>query len=214
MLKQDAKSPTLTHLQTLLDRQQWLALERPVVALNSHLPDMLRVVLSIRAGRISASTILRRLGTYSRKNRLYQAFRELGRVVRTGFLLRYVSNVELRSTIQGASNKSEALNHFLKWVFCGGEGIIAENSRDEQRKAIKYNHLVANCLIFHNLCSLTRLVQTLEQRGESVPEDAIGAISPYLTEHINRFGDYSLNLARKPPQPDYGYNLQQTASRH
>jgi hypothetical protein len=51
------------------------------------------------------------------------------------------------------------------------------------------------------------LVQNLEQRGESVPEDAIAAISPYLTEHINRFGDYTLNLDRKPPQPDYGYTL-------
>jgi predicted nuclease of restriction endonuclease-like (RecB) superfamily len=27
----------------------------------------------------------------------------------------------------------------------------------------------------------------------------------YLTEHINRFGDYSLNLAKKPPQPDETY---------
>ena len=82
----------------------------------------------------------------------------------------------------------------------------------QQRKTIKYNHLVANCLIFHNLCSLTRLVQDLEQRGETVPEDAIAAISPYLTEHINRFGDYTLNLARKPPQPDYGYTLRRADS--
>jgi TnpA family transposase len=133
-------------------------------------------------------------------------------VIRTGFLLRYISDTELRSTIQGATNKSEALNRFLKWTFFGGEGIIAENSRDEQRKAIKYNHLVANCLIFHNLCSLTRLVQTLEQRGEVVPEDVIAAISPYLTEHINRFGDYIISLARKPPQPDYGYTPKRTAS--
>jgi hypothetical protein len=126
---------------------------------------MLRVVLSIKSGRISASTILRRLGTYSRKNRLYQAFCELGRVIRTGFLLRYISDSQLRSTIQGATNKSEALNRFLKWTFFGGESVISENSRDEQRKTIKYNHLLANCLIFHNLCSLTRLVQHLEQRN-------------------------------------------------
>jgi TnpA family transposase len=180
--------------------------------IETYLPDMLRVVLSIKAGRISASTILRRLGTYSRKNRLYQAFCELGRVIRTGFLLRYISDAQLRSTIQGATNKSEALNRFLKWTFFGGEGVITENSRDEQRKTIKYNHLVANCLIFHNLCSLTRLVQHLEQRGETVSEDAIAAISPYLTEHINRFGDYTLNLGRKPPQPDYGYTLRRSAS--
>ena len=27
------------------------------------------------------------------------------------------------------------------------------------------------------------------------------AISPYLTEHINRFGDYTLNLGRNRPNP-------------
>ncbi len=52
------------------------------------LPDMLRVVLSIKAGKIMPSTILRRLATYSRKNKLYLALRELGRVVRTIFLLK------------------------------------------------------------------------------------------------------------------------------
>jgi hypothetical protein len=45
-----------------------------------------------------------------------------------------------------------------------------------------------------------------------VPEESIAAISPNLTEHINRFGDYTLNLARKPPHPDYGYTLRRAAS--
>jgi len=38
------------------------------------------VVLSIKAGTVSSALLLRRLGTYSRRNRLYQAFSELGRV--------------------------------------------------------------------------------------------------------------------------------------
>ena len=46
---------------------------------------MLRVELSIKAGRLLPSAILRRLGTYSRKNRLYFAFRELGRAIRTAW---------------------------------------------------------------------------------------------------------------------------------
>jgi len=28
-------------------------------------------------------------------------------------------------------------------------------------------------------------------------------MNPYLTEHINRFGDHTLNLDRKLPQPNY-----------
>jgi TnpA family transposase len=175
--------------------------------IRTHWPDMLRVAVSIRAGRITAATILRRLGTYSRKNKLYLAFRELGRVVRTGFLLRYLAGTELRSTIQAATNKSEQLNRFLKWVFFGGEGIITDNSRDEQRKVIKYNHLVANCLIFHNVCSLTHVIRQLQDEGEDIPETALARISPYLTEHINRFGDYVLNMNRTPLQPAYDFTF-------
>jgi TnpA family transposase len=70
--------------------------------IETHLPDLLRVTLSIQMGRISPSTILRRLGTYSRKNRVYFAARELGRGMRTVFLLRYMSDPELQRTIQAA----------------------------------------------------------------------------------------------------------------
>ena len=56
--------------------------------IETMLPEMLRVALSIGAGRIRPSTILRRLATYSHKNKLDFAFRELGRVVRTALLLR------------------------------------------------------------------------------------------------------------------------------
>jgi len=95
----------------------------------THLPDMLRVGVSIAAGNITPSTILRRLGTYSRKNHLYQAFRELGVAVRTAFLLQYVGDAELRSTIQAATNKSESFNDFVKWLAFGGAGLTHPSDR-------------------------------------------------------------------------------------
>ncbi|MDV4011628.1 hypothetical protein CMT57_17540 [Elizabethkingia anophelis] len=48
-----------------------------------NLPDILRIALSIKSGKVNSSTILRRLGTYSRNNKLYLALWELGRVIRT-----------------------------------------------------------------------------------------------------------------------------------
>ena len=59
-------------------------------------------------------------------------------MVRTIFLLRYLSDDDLRRKIQRATNKSELFNKFAQWVFFGGGGIIAESVRDEQRKIIKY----------------------------------------------------------------------------
>ena len=170
---------------------------------------MLRVALSIKAGRISAATILRRLGTYSRRNRLYQAFRELGRVVRTVFLLRYLHDPELRAKIQAATNKSEAFNGFVKWLNFGGEGVIAENDRDRAREAHQVQPSRRQLLdIPQRLLIDPHRAGPSKRRGE-VPEDALACISPYLTEHINRFGDYTLNMDRKPPQADYGFALRQ-----
>ena len=82
----------------------------------------------------------------------------------------------------------------------GGEGVIATNDRDEQRKFIKYNHLVANCLIFYNVVQISQILNQLIQEGYSFSPEAIAALSPYGTEHINRLGRYQLDLERKPPE--------------
>lgn len=188
------KNSTYTHIDTLFsDTIDWKLIQ-------THLPDMLRVVLSIKAGRIMASTLLRKLGTYSKKNRLYQAFRELGRVIRTEFLLKYISDSDLRVLIQAATNKSEAFNGFSQWLAFGGDGTISTNDRDEQRKIIKYNHLVANCLIFHNVFSISRVLQDLQRENYPLEPWQIAALSPYLTWHINRFGRYDLDMEKQPPE--------------
>ena len=79
---------------------------------------MLRVAVSIGAGSVKPSTILRRL-------------------------------------IQPAANQSERFNQFAQWVDLGGGALTTEGMRDEQRKFIKHNHLVASVLIFQN-CALNR----------------------------------------------------------
>jgi TnpA family transposase len=131
--------------------------------ISCHLPDMLQVAQSIRAGRLSPSTILRKLGTASRKNKLYFAFRELGRVIRTLFLLEYIGDEELRRIIHAAQNKCEGFNHVTQWVHFGADKIT-DNVRDEQLKVIKYNHLVANLVIFHNCQTLTQALKERKQR--------------------------------------------------
>jgi TnpA family transposase len=138
-------------------------------------PDMMRVAVSIRTGNILPSDILRRLNSSSRKNKLYFGFRELGRVVRTIFLLRYLSDAELRRTIQAATNKSERFNQFVQWVSFGGDSVIAENTRDEQRKFIKYNHLVANLLVFHNIVTLSRALNRLQSDDLRASDQALAA---------------------------------------
>jgi TnpA family transposase len=156
-----------------------------------HLPDMLQVAQSIRAGRISPSIVLRKLGTASRKNKLYYAFRELGQVIRTISLLEYISDHELRRIIQSAQNKCEGFNNFAQCVYFGSN-TIEDNVRENQLKIIKYNHLIANLLIFHNCHTITQAFKELEAEGFQLTPELVAAFSPYRTHHTNRFGMYEL----------------------
>ena len=113
------------------------------------------------------------------------------------------TDADLRQTIQAATNKSEAFNRFIRWVFFGGQGVIACNNRTLQRKRIKYSHLVANCVIFHNVYAQTQVLHQLAQEGYAVEEEVLARMSPYLTAHVNRFGSYTLDFQREVPPPDY-----------
>jgi TnpA family transposase len=163
-----------------------------------YMPDMLRVALSISKGKLAPSTILRRLGTQSRKNKLYFAFRELGRVVRTIYLLEYLSDEELRKTVRAATISSEEWNSFIDWIAFGGNGIITENVRDEQRKIIKYNHLVANLTVLHNVQTMMKILNDLKNEGYTITEQMASYFAPYRNSHINRFGKIDLKFDQIP----------------
>lgn len=191
------KEQTFQHIDSLFkDTIKWDLIE-------NNLPDILRIALSIKSGKVNASTILRRLGTYSRKNKLYLALRELGRVIRTIFLLEYITESQMREMIHSATCKSEEFNDFLQWVMFGNKGIIAENIRHEQQKVIKYNHLVANMIILYNVITMTNVIGELTKEGLQIDAETLAATSPFRRENINRFGSYSLDMDREGPKIEF-----------
>jgi hypothetical protein len=167
--------------------------------IETHVPDLLRIVLSVKNGTITASTILGKLNTYSHKNKLYQAFRELGRVIRTGFLLQYIGDPELRAIIQRKTNTSESFHGFAKWLAFGNGGVIPTNNRREMRKYLTDNHLLANLVIFVNVVLLTQAMNELVREGHRIDPEAV-ALSPSITQHLVRFGLYQVDHTR-PPDP-------------
>ena len=57
---------------------------------------------------------------------------------------------------------------------------------------------MANLLVFHNVVSMTRELQSLIDERYAVTPEIISRLSPYKTEHINRFGTYELRFDRVP----------------
>jgi hypothetical protein len=70
------------------------------------------------------------------------------------------------------------------------------------RKMIKYNHLVANLLIFHTVVGMTKALDAIAGSAwhDAITPEALAGLSSYQTEHVNRFGNYVLDLTT-PPAP-------------
>ena len=87
----------------------------------------------------------------------------------------------------------------MKWLGFGNNGVIPSNNREQQRRYVRYNHLVANLLVLHNTDAMTRVLQDLVDEGYHITNNIAAYLSPHRTEHVNRFGHLDLRLDRIPP---------------
>lgn len=165
--------------------------------IETHWQDLMQVALSIQAGKISSPMLLRKLGSYSRRNKLYHAAQALGSVVRTIFLLNWIGSRELRQEVTANTNKIESYNGFSKWLSFGGD-VIAENDPDEQQKRLRYNDMVASSVILQNTVDMMRILQKLARDGWQFTDEDVSFLSPYLTSNVKRFGEFNLKLKRTP----------------
>lgn len=166
--------------------------------IETHWQDMMQVVLSIQAGKVLPSMLLRKLGSHNRQNKLFCAFRELGRVERTLFLLRYISEADFRKGIRAETTKIESYHDFLDWIGFGGP-VLKSGDPVEQVKQVKYRDLVANAIMLHNVADLTDVLNDMAAEGWSLTKEGVGRLSPYMREHLRRFGQYALDMDDQPP---------------
>ncbi|WP_234338476.1 transposase, partial [Xanthomonas citri] len=67
--------------------------------------------------------------------------------------------------------------------------------------------LVANLVILHNVEQMTRVLAELREEGSNISPDVLAGLSPYRTSHINRFGDYTLDLKRQVEPIDFSRRI-------
>ena len=69
----------------------------------------------------------------------------------------------------------------------------------EQIKQVKYMDLVASAIMLHNVADLTDLLSDMAAEGLPVTKELVSRLSPYMREHIRRFGQYVLDMDDHPP---------------
>jgi TnpA family transposase len=157
----------------------------------------LRLAASIKQGTVTASLMLRKLGSYPRQNGLAIALRELGRIERTMFILDWLQSVELRRRVHAGLNKGEARNALARAVFLNRLGEIRDRSFQQQRYRASGLNLVTAAIVLWNTVYLERATQALQKAGSAIDESLFQFLSPLGWEHINLTGDYIWRQSRK-----------------
>ena len=168
--------------------------------IRAHWDDILRLAASIKQGTVTASLMLRKLGSYPRQNGLAVALRELGRIERTLFALDWIQNVELRRRVQIGLNKGEAKNALARAVFLNRLGEVRDRSFENQRYRASGLNLVVSAIVLWNTVYLERAVQALRDSGKNVDDKLLPHLSPLSWEHINLTGDYIWRQSRQVEQ--------------
>lgn len=158
--------------------------------IRNHWDEILRLASSIQTGTVTASLMMRKLGSYPRQNGLAKALRELGRIERTLFILDWLQSVELRRRVQVGLNKGEARNALARAVFFYRLGEIRDRSFEQQRYRASGLNLITAAIVLWNTVYIERAIQALREYGVDVDDKLLQYLSPLGWEHINLTGDY------------------------
>lgn len=158
--------------------------------IRAHWDEIMRLSASIKQGTVTASLMLRKLGSYPRQNGLAVALRELGRIERSLFALEWMQSIELRRSAQIGLNKGEAKNSLARAVFLNRLGEIRDRSFDNQRYRASGLNLVVAAIVLWNTVYLELAVQALRDSGKDIDDTLLQHLSPLGWEHINLTGDY------------------------
>jgi len=152
--------------------------------------DVARLAASIQQGTVTASLILRKLSAYPRQNGLAVGLRELGRIERTLFTLKWLQDPALRRRVSAGLNKGEARNSLARAVFFYRLGEIRDRSYENQRYRASGLNLVVAAITLWNTVYLERAVAALRQQQQHVDDSLLAHLAPLGWNHINLTGDY------------------------
>jgi TnpA family transposase len=154
--------------------------------------EMLRVALSLKQRTAPAHVIVPRLTNSLPADRLATAFTNLGRIIKTQYMRRSLTDRELRRTVQLQLNKG-AYRHKLPRRICfADQGECTTGDYEEIMNKASGLSLVSNAILYWNTLKITEIVDNLRAQGEAIDDETLAHISLLPFRHVVPNGMYGL----------------------
>ncbi|GAB4038314.1 Tn3 family transposase [Spirosoma gilvum] len=154
---------------------------------------ILRLVVSIKLKYTLASLVMKRLNSYALQNPLYLALKELGKVIRTEFLLRYMNDEQMRHRTHQQQEKIESAHALSRAVSYGNNGVLQYANQEELLTMQGCKRLIENAVICWNYLYLSRLLVTATKAERAVILEMLPRTSPVAWQHINFQGEFNFD---------------------
>jgi len=159
-----------------------------------HWDDLLRLAGSLSTGTVQAESLIRMLQRGDRPTKLGRALQELGRVIKTLFVLNYLDDEAYRRRMLTQLNRGEGRHKLARVVFYRQRGELRQRYREGQENQLTALGLVVNAIIVWNTLYLERTLDALRAAGHTVRDENVARLSPLVHEHVNVLGRYSFSL--------------------
>jgi TnpA family transposase len=159
-----------------------------------HWDDLLRLAGSLKLGLVQAGGLMRMLQTNDRPTRLARALAELGRIIKTLYLLAYLDDEAYRRRILGQLNRHEGRHDLARVVFHGRRGELRQRYREGQEDQLGALGLVVNMIVLWNTIYMDAALARLRAEGHEVRDEDVVRLSPLGFTHINMLGRYAFTL--------------------
>jgi Transposase and inactivated derivatives, TnpA family len=151
--------------------------------------EVKRLVESIRCGKVKASLILQKIDSYARDNGVAKGLKEIGRILKTKYILDYYSDGILRKEVQKMLNKGESINSLGRLMFFGKNGRLNESSIESQLEKASCLNILLSSLIIWNSRYLEKVYNIVKDK-EWFDENEFKRVSPLGTQYVNFYGKY------------------------
>ena len=166
--------------------------------------QLVRLAASLKDRLTPAHVVMQRLTNANASDRLAGALTQLGRLMKTIHILRYIHEAPLRDAIQLQLNRGEFRHTLAKSLFFANWGGFRSGDYEEVMNKASCLSLLSNAVLVWNTVHIARIVEQLRAAGHEVRDEDLARVSPLAHAHVIPNGSYFQSPRRRAeaaPEP-------------
>lgn len=157
--------------------------------------QLIRIIISLKNQVAPAHLVLQRLAARSGSDRVAKAIMELGKLIKTIYILHYISKPELRRKVHLQLNRGESRHHLARHIFFANQGEFKTAAYEEIMNIASCLSLLSNAVLLWNTPKIYNIVEDLRRSGIQVNDEDLKRISPLMFKHLIVHGTYDFKGA-------------------